>query len=58
MGCKNCKDKKNLIEKIDKHGTGIKLIWSIIGMTIIIVPWIIGASKLFTDLKEFIVSLF
>lgn len=56
MGCKNCKDKKNIISKIDDSNRG-KFIFTLIGLTILVVPWIMGANQLFYLIKDFIISL-
>ena len=57
MGCKSCKDKKNIISKMDDGNNRSKFIFTLIGLTILVVPWIMGANQLFYLIKNFIISL-
>lgn len=38
--------------------TNTKFIFILLGITFIIVPWIMGANQLFQIVKDFILSLF
>jgi|TARA_R100000315_G_C5232720_1_gene143747 hypothetical protein len=55
MGCKNCKNKKSIINNTSDNS---KIVFVTLGAIFILVPWVMGVEKLFYMVKDFILSLF
>tara|TARA_R110002020_G_scaffold5467_3_gene22756 strand:- start:299 stop:466 length:168 start_codon:yes stop_codon:yes gene_type:complete len=55
MGCKNCKNKKSVINNTSDN---TKVIIIILGVVFLIGPWVMGVNQLFYIIKDFILSLF